>query len=101
MSSSDRQADRAQLAAKERELAALRSEVAAWRARFGKLPMRDDTDFTSVSGRAVEPVYTPLDLSPDLLAHVLRCCMLHTDIRRVCRRWYDCYVKVPLPPVLS
>ncbi|HOX20902.1 MAG TPA: methylmalonyl-CoA mutase family protein [Gemmatimonadales bacterium] len=68
MSSTDKTTDREQLAAKERELAALRSEVAAWRARFGKLPMRDDTDFTSVSGRAVEPVYTPLDLAPDLLA---------------------------------
>jgi methylmalonyl-CoA mutase N-terminal domain/subunit len=67
MSDSVSTADRDQLAARERELAALRSEVAAWRARFGKLPMRDDTDFTSVSGRAVEPVYTPLDLSPDLL----------------------------------
>ena len=32
----------------------------------GELPVRDDTDFTSVSGRAVEPVYTPLDLAPDL-----------------------------------
>ena len=68
MSSTDKPTDRDQLAAKERELAALRSEVAAWRARFGKLPMRDDTDYTSVSGRSVEPVYTPLDLSPDLLA---------------------------------
>ncbi len=68
MSSTDKPTDHEQLAAKERELAALRSEVAAWRARFGKLPMRDDTDFTSVSGRSVEPVYTPLDLSPDLLA---------------------------------
>jgi len=67
MSSSETNADRDQLAAKERELAALRAEVAAWRARFGKLPMRDDTDFTSVSGRSVEPMYTPLDLSPDLL----------------------------------
>ncbi len=68
MSSTEKTTDREQLAAKERELAALRAEVAAWRARFGKLPVRDDTDFTSVSGRSVEPVYTPLDLSPDLLA---------------------------------
>ncbi len=68
MSSTEKPTDREQLAAKERELAALRAEVAAWRARFGKLPVRDDTDFTSVSGRSVEPVYTPLDLSPDLLA---------------------------------
>jgi methylmalonyl-CoA mutase N-terminal domain/subunit len=68
MSSADLTNDRDQLAAKERELAALRSEVAAWRERFGKLPIRDDSDFTSVSGRRVEPVYTPLDLAPDILA---------------------------------
>jgi len=67
MSAADSNGDRDRLAAQARELAALRSEVAAWRERFGKLPLRDDTDFTSVSGRAVEPVYTPLDLSPDLL----------------------------------
>jgi methylmalonyl-CoA mutase N-terminal domain/subunit len=67
MSAADTSGDRDQLAAQARELAALRSEVAAWRERFGKLPLRDDSDFTSVSGRAVEPVYTPLDLSPGLL----------------------------------
>ncbi|MEZ4411804.1 MAG: methylmalonyl-CoA mutase family protein [Gemmatimonadales bacterium] len=67
MSAADTNGDREQLAAQARELAALRSEVAAWRERFGKLPLRDDSDFTSVSGRAVEPVYTPLDLSPELL----------------------------------
>ncbi|TFG46809.1 MAG: methylmalonyl-CoA mutase [Gemmatimonadales bacterium] len=55
------------MAAQARELAALRSEVAAWRERFGKLPLRSDSDFTSVSGRSVEPTYTPLDLSPDVL----------------------------------
>jgi methylmalonyl-CoA mutase N-terminal domain/subunit len=60
--------DRDQIAARERELAALRAEVAAWRSRYGDLPVRDDSDFTSVSGRAVEPAYTPLDLPADLLA---------------------------------
>ena len=48
-------------AERERELAALRAEVAAWREQYGRLPLRDDSDFTSISGRQVEPVYTPLD----------------------------------------
>ncbi|MBA2627558.1 MAG: methylmalonyl-CoA mutase [Gemmatimonadales bacterium] len=52
------------LAAQSRELEQLRAEVSAWRAHAGKLPVRDDTDFTSVSDAAVEPVYTPLDLTP-------------------------------------
>ena len=68
MTTFDTTPDRDQLAARERELAALRAEVAAWRARFGTLPVRNDSDFTSVSGRSVEPGYTPLDLSPEILA---------------------------------
>jgi methylmalonyl-CoA mutase N-terminal domain/subunit len=48
-------------AERERELAALRAEVAAWREQYGRLTLRDDSDFTSISGRQVEPVYTPLD----------------------------------------
>src|SRR5690349_12234633 len=55
-----------QLAARERELAALRAEVEAWRAHAARLPVRDDSDFTTVSDTVVEPVYTPLDLSPGL-----------------------------------
>ena len=50
------------LAERERELADLRREVEAWRKEFGRLPLRDDADFTSISGRTVEPVYTPVDL---------------------------------------
>jgi methylmalonyl-CoA mutase N-terminal domain/subunit len=42
------------------ELAALRREVAAWRAKAAQGSFRD-IDFTSVSGRPVEPLYTPLD----------------------------------------
>ena len=49
----------------EREIERLRAEVAAWRARAAGLPLRTDTDFTSVSGREVESVYTPLDLPAD------------------------------------
>ncbi len=49
----------------EREVERLRAEVAAWRALAAKLPVRTDTEFTSVSGRDVEPLYTPLDLPAD------------------------------------
>ena len=55
----------ARLAAQERELVRLREEVERWRRAAGAQPVRTDVEFTSVSGRAVEPVYTPLDvLSP-------------------------------------
>jgi methylmalonyl-CoA mutase N-terminal domain/subunit len=54
------------LALQEQELARLRAEVAAWRAAAARLPTRTDVDFTSVSGHAVEPLYTPLDLAPDV-----------------------------------
>jgi methylmalonyl-CoA mutase, N-terminal domain len=48
------------------ELARLRAELAAWRDAYGKLPLRDGVEFTSVSGREVEPVYTPLDVEHTL-----------------------------------
>jgi methylmalonyl-CoA mutase, N-terminal domain len=49
----------------EREVERLRAEVAAWRAKAAGLPLRTDAELSSVSGREVEPVYTPLDLPPD------------------------------------
>ena len=49
---------------REREIEALRREVAEWRRRYAAGELRD-VDFTGVSARAVEPVYTPLDV-PDL-----------------------------------
>jgi methylmalonyl-CoA mutase N-terminal domain/subunit len=52
------------LETQERELEELRAELRAWRELNAKLPMREDVDFTSVSGRSVEPVYTALDLDP-------------------------------------
>jgi methylmalonyl-CoA mutase, N-terminal domain len=55
----------ARLAAQERELERLRAEVAAWRAAAGAEAARDDVDFTSVSGRGVEPTYTALDRPRD------------------------------------
>ena len=53
-----------QLDGKQRELDALRREVAEWRRRFAAGATRD-VDFTGVSARSVEPVYGPLDV-PDL-----------------------------------
>ncbi|MFI5280585.1 MAG: methylmalonyl-CoA mutase family protein, partial [Gemmatimonadales bacterium] len=49
---------------KEKELEALRRELAAWRSKHAKGELRD-IDFTSESGREVEPVYTPLDADPE------------------------------------
>ncbi|HSE26985.1 MAG TPA: methylmalonyl-CoA mutase family protein [Gemmatimonadales bacterium] len=57
----------ARLAAQARELAELRAEVQAWRELVGRMPVRDDVDFASISGLEVQPVYTPLDLRPDLV----------------------------------
>jgi methylmalonyl-CoA mutase N-terminal domain/subunit len=51
------------LAEQEEELLRLRNELAAWKARAAAMPHRDDSDFTTISGRAVEPVYTPLDVT--------------------------------------
>jgi methylmalonyl-CoA mutase N-terminal domain/subunit len=52
----------------EVELERLRAEVAAWRSRAEGLPVRSDAQFTSISGRQVEPAYTPLDLPADTIA---------------------------------
>ncbi|HXI19774.1 MAG TPA: methylmalonyl-CoA mutase family protein, partial [Gemmatimonadales bacterium] len=54
----------------ERELDQLRAELRAWREEVARLPVRHDADFISVSGRAPEPVYTPLDLAPDQAAEL-------------------------------
>jgi methylmalonyl-CoA mutase N-terminal domain/subunit len=58
----------ARISEQERELEQLRAELAAWRARANALPIRSDGDMSTVSGRAVEPVYTALDLPPDVIA---------------------------------
>jgi methylmalonyl-CoA mutase N-terminal domain/subunit len=50
---------------RDREIARLRAEVAAWRARALGEPVRDDADFTTVSGRELEPVYTAVDHRPE------------------------------------
>jgi methylmalonyl-CoA mutase N-terminal domain/subunit len=64
----NRKGEPAALTDQERELAQLRAEVAAWRAKAAVLPVRADANITSASGGRVEPVYTPLDLSPDVIS---------------------------------
>jgi methylmalonyl-CoA mutase N-terminal domain/subunit len=55
------------LTEQEVELERLRAEVAAWRARAAGIPVRTDVEFSSVSGRGVEPLYTALDLPADVI----------------------------------
>jgi methylmalonyl-CoA mutase, N-terminal domain len=55
------------LSDQERELERLRAEVARWKAQAAALPVRDDATLTSISGREVEPAYTPLDVDPRAL----------------------------------
>ncbi|HEU5040911.1 MAG TPA: methylmalonyl-CoA mutase family protein, partial [Gemmatimonadales bacterium] len=55
----------ARLAAREREVEQLKAQLAAWRAAAAGEPVRKEVDFTSVSGRAVEPVYTFQDRPAD------------------------------------
>ena len=45
---------------REEELRELRARLAEWEASYASAPKRDD-DFTSVSGREIAPLYTPLD----------------------------------------
>src|SRR4051812_42840656 len=58
------------LAEQERELERLRAEVQAWRAAAARQPLRADTDFTTVSGRVLEPVYTVADRPFDAAGRV-------------------------------
>jgi methylmalonyl-CoA mutase N-terminal domain/subunit len=51
----------------ERELERLRAEVAHWKAQAAGLPVREDASLSSISGREVEAVYTPLDLDPRVI----------------------------------
>jgi methylmalonyl-CoA mutase N-terminal domain/subunit len=60
--------DATRLSDQERELEQLRGELAEWRAKAAKLPARDDLNASTLSGQGIEPVYTPLDLSPDVVA---------------------------------
>ncbi len=46
---------------KEEELRELRERMARWEEAVREAPQRDDTVFTSISGREVAPLYTPLN----------------------------------------
>lgn len=48
---------------KELELQRLRQEWERWTASWERVPKRDEVVFSSISGREVQPLYTPLDLA--------------------------------------
>ncbi|MFQ5679360.1 MAG: methylmalonyl-CoA mutase [Gemmatimonadota bacterium] len=50
-----------ELELQRQELERLREELAGWEERYGQVAQRDDSTFTTVSGRPVKPLYTPLD----------------------------------------
>ena len=50
------------LAHQEEELTRLREELRLWRQKVASLRGRTDVDFTTISGRELEPVYTALDV---------------------------------------
>ena len=52
------------LAEQERELTELRARLAEWESAFGRLPSRT-SEFTTISGVPVEPLYTPATLGAD------------------------------------
>ncbi len=52
------------LAERERELAAVREQLAAWERAYGAVPKRE-SPFTTLSGAPVAPLYTPLDVAGD------------------------------------
>jgi methylmalonyl-CoA mutase N-terminal domain/subunit len=51
-----------QLAEKDEEIRHLREELARWEEEWERVPKRDDTLFSSISGNEIKPLYTPLDL---------------------------------------
>lgn len=54
-----------QLSEKEEEVRILRRELEEWRKRWEEIPKREDVLFSSISGREVSPLYTPMDGSGD------------------------------------
>jgi len=52
-----------QLAEKDEEIRRLREKLARWEAEWARVPKREDSLFTSISGNEVNPLYTPVDLT--------------------------------------
>ena len=51
------------LAVQEEELTRLQQELVEWKAKVATLRSRTDSDFSTISGRELESVYTPLDVT--------------------------------------
>ena len=47
------------------QLKELEERLEDWERKVASSPVREDSDFTTVSGRAVQPLYTPLDTADD------------------------------------
>ncbi|MFC1660216.1 methylmalonyl-CoA mutase [Gemmatimonadota bacterium] len=45
----------------ERETRDLRERLTRWKEEWASLPKREDSLFSSISGREIQPIYTPLD----------------------------------------
>jgi methylmalonyl-CoA mutase N-terminal domain/subunit len=56
---------RAEVERRRAELAELEDRLRSWTAVYEATPKRDDTDFTTVSGRPIRPLYTSLDTRND------------------------------------
>ncbi|MGD2122470.1 MAG: methylmalonyl-CoA mutase family protein [Gemmatimonadota bacterium] len=51
-----------ELAEKDREIRELRERISKWEEEWQRIPKREDTLFTSISGREINPLYSPKDL---------------------------------------
>jgi methylmalonyl-CoA mutase N-terminal domain/subunit len=52
---------RDRIAEKEEELQELRAQLEEWESSWNRIPKRNDTLFSSLSGREIQPLYTPQD----------------------------------------
>ncbi|MFW6084735.1 MAG: methylmalonyl-CoA mutase family protein, partial [Gemmatimonadota bacterium] len=53
---------RAEVERRRRELAELEAALRRWEEATAAVPRREDADFSTVSGREIDPLYTPLDV---------------------------------------